>query len=100
MKSLVGRNPAVSSTMVEATTNFVHHRRVRHRNFSDRCETRLRLRLAGHGLLGGLPDQDVLVQRVRPSHELVTEARRHHLRNDGSSKVRGSRRWAQALSRR
>ena len=27
MKSLVGRNPAVSSTTVEATTNFAHHRR-------------------------------------------------------------------------
>jgi hypothetical protein len=26
MKSLVGRNPAVSSTTVEATTNFAHHR--------------------------------------------------------------------------
>ena len=27
MKSLVGRNPAVSSTTVEATTNLAHHRR-------------------------------------------------------------------------
>jgi hypothetical protein len=26
VKSLVGRNPAVSSTTVEATTNFAHHR--------------------------------------------------------------------------
>ena len=38
MKSLVGRYPAVSSTMVEATTNLPHHRRPS-QNFLDHCET-------------------------------------------------------------
>src|SRR6478735_3107929 len=38
VKSLVGRYPAVSSTMVEATTNLPHHRRPS-QNFLDHCET-------------------------------------------------------------